>query len=102
MIDPMIRVEVAYARPEKQRIIALQVPSGTTILQAVQQSGIVEEFPEIDLAVAKMGIYSKAVPKPSEQVLAEGDRVEIYRPLLIDPKQARLNRARKGAAEGDA
>lgn len=95
-----IRVEVAYARPERQRIIELLVDRGTTALEAARLSNIAAEFPEIDLGQADMGIFSrpldgKAMPAPSEYVLEERDRVEIYRPLLLDPKEARLERARK-------
>lgn len=90
-----MQVEVAYARPDKQRIISLDVPEGTTVAEAARLSGIVEMFPEIDLAEIDMGIFGKVVKKPDEQALREGDRVELYRPLKIDPKQARLNRAQK-------
>lgn len=90
-----MKVEVAYARPDKQRIISLDVPEGTTLAEAARLSGIVEMFPEIDLAEIDMGIFGKVVKKPDEQELREGDRVELYRPLKIDPKQARLNRAKK-------
>lgn len=98
--DAPITVEVAYARPERQRIVELQVKVGTTALEAVQLSGIVQEFPEIDLANANMGVFSKALdgktlPLPQDYRLQERDRVEIYRPLLIDPKEARLARAAK-------
>ncbi len=94
----LISVEVAYALPDKQRIITLQVKRGTTALVAVGLSGIVTEFPEIDPHSAAMGIFSrpldgKASPLPQDYVLSERDRVEIYRPLLIDPMQARLLRA---------
>jgi len=93
----MIQVEVAYAKPEKQLILALEVEQGTTVFQAAEKSGILQEFPEIDLENAKMGIFGKAVRNPKEDVLRAGDRVEIYRPLIIDPKQARANRAAKAA-----
>lgn len=93
----MIRVEVAYATPEKQRIIALDVEEGTTVYQAVEQSGICDVFPEIELVDAKLGIFGKAVRSPKEEPLKEADRVEIYRPLIIDPKVARANRAAKAA-----
>ncbi len=94
----LISVEVAYALPERQRIITLQVARGTTALAAVELSGIVTEFPEIDPHSAAMGIFSrpldgKASPLPQDYVLSERDRVEIYPPLLIDPMQARLLRA---------
>ena len=86
-----IEVEVAYALPEKQAIIELEVPEGTTALEAAQQSGITARFDDIDLDNAKLGIFGKvASPK---QVLQAGDRVEIYRPLLADPKEVRKERA---------
>ncbi|MDK2777760.1 MAG: RnfH family protein [Pseudomonadota bacterium] len=91
----MINVEVAYALPHKQKILALEVEAGTTLLDAVKQSGIETEFPELDLTDARFGIFGKATRTPETDVLREGDRVEIYRPLLIDPKQARANRAAK-------
>lgn len=95
-----IKVEVAYALPERQRIIEVEVLEGTTALEAVRQSGIVREFPEIDVATACMGIFSKALdgkalPLPQDYALQARDRVEIYRPLLIDPKVARQARAAK-------
>jgi len=90
-----MEVEIAYARPDKQRIVTVQVPDDATMLEAVKQSGITELFPEIDLETVDMGIFGKVVKKPAEHQLREGDRVELYRPLKIDPKQARLNRAKK-------
>ncbi|MBB5319893.1 RnfH family protein [Marinobacter oulmenensis] len=90
-----MQVEVAYARPDKQRIVPVKVPEGTTVLEAVKLSGITEVFPEIEPDAIDMGIFGKVVKSPSEQALREGDRIELYRPLKIDPKQARLNRARK-------
>lgn len=91
----MIRVEVAYARPEKQEIVAVTVPEGTTALEAVKLSGIADIFPEVDPDSNDMGIFGKVVKDPAAHELREGDRVELYRPLKIDPKQARLNRAKK-------
>jgi uncharacterized protein len=95
-----IKVEVAYALPERQRIIEVEVVAGTTALEAVRESGIVREFPDIDLATARMGIFAQALdgktlPLPQDYVLKARDRVEIYRPLLLDPKAARLARAAK-------
>jgi len=93
-----IDVEVAYATPAKQKIIALQVTAGCTAYEAAEQSSIADEFTDIDLAEAKMGIFGKAV-NPRDYILKPGDRVEIYRPLLIDPKQARKARAKKASAK---
>jgi uncharacterized protein len=98
-----IAVEVAYALPERQRIVALRVPVGTTVLAAAERSGIARLFEGLDLATAKMGIFGKLIAEPRSHVLADGDRVEIYRPLEADPKEARKARARKAAAsEADA
>ncbi|ONF43251.1 RnfH family protein [Marinobacter lutaoensis] len=94
----MLRVEVAYARPDRQEILSLEVPEGTTALAAVKQSGITRIFPEIDPDRNDMGIFGKVIKDPANHPLREGDRVELYRPLKIDPKQARLNRARKKSA----
>lgn len=89
----MIEVEVAYALPKEQRIIPLRVEEGCTLYQAALRSGIAEEFPEIDLERAPMGIFGKAARDPHSQTLRAGDRVEIYRPLKLDPKAARAQRA---------
>lgn len=94
-----IQVEVAYALPDEQKIVAIGVENGTTAYQAVELSGIVDLFPEIDLSAVKMGIFGKVVAKPQEQVLQAGDRVEIYRPLIVDPKESRKERAAKVKAQ---
>ncbi len=96
----LIDIEVVYATPDTQRVIALKVPVGTTAFEAARKSGIVEEFPEIKLDSIPMGIFSKLLdgkgrPTPKEYELKARDRVELYRPLLIDPKAARLARAEK-------
>jgi len=97
----MIAVEVAYAEPEKQKIIALVVEPGTTMLQAVKLSGIMKEFPQIDLDTSKLGIFGQAIKKPNDYELKEGDRIEIYRPLLADPKEVRRRRAEKAAQKSE-
>ena len=89
-----IRIEVAYARPNLQKIIELIVPVGTTVAEAIALSHITEHFPEIDLAQNKIGIFSK-LTKP-DTVLRDRDRVEIYRPLSADPKEVRRKRAEDG------
>lgn len=96
--ESLITVEVAYALPERQRILSVQVPAGTTALQAARLSGITREFPDIDLDAADMGVFSKnldgkTLPLPADYVLKPRDRVEIYRPLIADPKAARAQRA---------
>ncbi len=105
--EPELRVEVAYALPQRQRIIELHVKSGCTAWEAVQQSGITLEFPDIDLESADMGIFAKPLdgkllPLPKEYRLKARDRVEIYRPLLIDPKAARLARAARAKENREA
>ncbi len=93
MITTEITVEVAYARPNSQKILTVVVPEGTTLLQAAELSGICDYYPEINLQEAKMGIFGKLSAKPAEQVVKEGERVEIYRPLIADPKEIRKRRA---------
>jgi len=84
---------VAYARPATQVIIPLRVAVGTTAAAAIEQSGMLDKFPEIDLTHNKIGIFSKLVQL--DTVLQEKDRVEIYRELLADPKESRRARAEK-------
>lgn len=91
--NKFITVEVAYARPDCQRIIALQIEIGSTIESAIKRSGILTLFPEIDLAKQKVGVFSKSRELTDE--VQAGDRIEIYRPLLIDPKDARRAKAKK-------
>jgi putative ubiquitin-RnfH superfamily antitoxin RatB of RatAB toxin-antitoxin module len=91
-----INVEVAYALPEKQIIRAVNVDAGTTIGAAIVQSGIMMDFPELELEEAKVGIFGKAAVMTT--VLSDGERVEIYRPLIADPKEVRRKRAAEGKA----
>ncbi|MGB1093001.1 MAG: RnfH family protein [Oceanobacter sp.] len=95
----LIAIEVAYALPEKQKILSAKVPEGTSVAESARLSGITKEFPELDLSEVKFGIFGKAVRNADSEQVQEGDRVEIYRPLIIDPKQARANRAAKAAAK---
>lgn len=86
-----ISIEVVYALAEKQFLVCVDVQRGTTVAEAIELSGIKNEFPGIEIDPARLGIFSvKAKP---EDVLRAGDRVEIYRPLLTDPKEARRKRA---------
>jgi putative ubiquitin-RnfH superfamily antitoxin RatB of RatAB toxin-antitoxin module len=87
-----IDIEVACATPRRQRVVALAVPSGCTVGEAVERSGLLQEFPELDPGQCKMGVFG-SLRKPEDRVEA-GDRVEIYRPLIADPKQARRQRAK--------
>lgn len=89
-----ITVEVSYATSIEQRIVALQVEEGITIKEAILRSGMLMLFPEINLVEQKVGIFSKQ--KKLTECVCEGDRIEIYRSLLIDPKEARRVKAQKG------
>ncbi len=89
----MINIEVAYALPSSQKILRLKVAEGTTVFEAAERSDIVKYFPEIDLTSAKLGLFGKAVARPQDQKVNEGDRIEIYRPLIADPKEVRKRRA---------
>lgn len=86
-----MQVEVAYARPDRQRLVRVELAAGATARDAVRASGLVDEFPEIDIERAPLGVFGRACS--GETVLRAGDRVEIYRPLQIDPKEARRKRA---------
>lgn len=95
-----IRVEVAYALPDKQKIIEVLVQPGTTAYTAVCKSKITDYFLGLDIETAKMGIFgqtlgTKGLKGPKEHVLAADERVEIYRPLISDPKEVRRKRAEK-------
>lgn len=87
----MLNIEVIYATPEQQKMIELVVKPGTTIGQAIEQSGVMTQYPEIDLVRNKVGIFSQV--KPLDYVLKTGDRIEIYRPLIADPKVKRREKA---------
>jgi putative ubiquitin-RnfH superfamily antitoxin RatB of RatAB toxin-antitoxin module len=89
-----IEVEVAYARPDTQVIVPVKVEQGATVEDAVQHSGILHNFHEIDLAVNKVGIFGKLTKLNAP--LRPGDRVEIYRALIADPKEVRKQRAAQG------
>ena len=91
MDNNQITVEVAYAEPDKQSIISIEVAEGTTIAEAIQQSNIIAEFPDIDLETAKIGVFGKIAK--ADKVLRHKDRVEIYRKLIADPKESRRQQA---------
>lgn len=98
MTDEQIQVEVAYAREHAQALLRVKGAQGLCVSDAIERSGILERFSEIDLSVNKVGIFGKTVRL--DQALQDGDRVEIYAPLIADPKQARKDRAAGGAAAG--
>ena len=92
----LLRIDVVYATPAHQDIVALFLPPGSTALQAIEASGLPSKHPEIDLTVNKLGIFSKLIK--GDAVLRDRDRVEIYRPLTADPKEVRRARAAQGKA----
>jgi len=98
MADADITVQVCHALPDSTFLRSLHVPAGSTIEQAVAQSGLLQAIPGIDLSINMVGIYGKK--KPLDTVLHEHDRVEVYRPLQADPKEARRRRAGSKPAKG--
>lgn len=96
--EALLHVEVAYAEPHDQRIVPLKVKPGTTALEAARQSRLPEHFPNLELDEStRLGVFGQIVA--SSQVLEEGDRVEIYRPLIADPKEVRKQRAARAKAK---
>lgn len=93
MTKGVVEVEVVYATPERQARYPLRMNSGTTLVDAIRACGVLEDFPEIDLARNRVGIFGTAAKRA--QVLRDGDRVEIYRPLSADPKEARRARVKR-------
>lgn len=101
-----IQIEVCYAQAAKQAVVSLKLEAGTTVQQAVEASGLLEKHPEIDLKKNKFGVWNKLAKL--DAVLRDKDRVEIYRPLIADPKEVRKQRAaegkvmKKGAGDSEA
>jgi hypothetical protein len=96
----MISIEVVYALPDRQLMLSVTVNEGCTAVQALAQSGLQAQFPEVKFSLLDMGIFSRVLdgranPSPDEYIMRDGDRLEIYRPLQVDPKKARLQRAAK-------
>ena len=89
-----INIEVMYALPHEQRLLKLEVPQNTSVAEAIKLSGILEKYPDIDLDKNKLGIYGKLTK--ADVMLRDKDRIEIYRPLLADPKEVRRKRAEEG------
>ena len=89
-------VEVAYALPSKQSLISIEIKNGSTLKEAIEASGILETFEQIDLTKDRVGIFAKFASL--DTILRDKDRVEIYRPLVADPKKARKDRAAEGKA----
>ena len=97
MVEPVIEIEVVYAAVDRQILRTLSVPEGTTVREAVLKSGIGDEFPELDLSECPLGIFGKVIADPQVRLIQAGDRIEIYRSLLADPKEVRRLRAAKAA-----
>jgi putative ubiquitin-RnfH superfamily antitoxin RatB of RatAB toxin-antitoxin module len=97
MAKAMIIVEVVYATADRQELRKVEMPVGATMLDAVAASGIAERMGDLDLPGCTLGIFGKVVADPQARQLEQGDRVEIYRPLLADPKEVRRLRAEKAA-----
>jgi putative ubiquitin-RnfH superfamily antitoxin RatB of RatAB toxin-antitoxin module len=93
-----IEVEVVYALAERQALVVITVPSDATVGEAIELSGIAKQFPEQDLSVCTLGIWGRLAA--SDQLLQDGDRIEIYRPLNIDPREARRQLATEGKSMG--
>ena len=89
--DALLEVEIVYATPERQCSITVSAPKGVTVRGAIERSRIADQFPELDLAQNRVGIYGRLCDL--NDMVASGDRVEIYQPLRIDPKQARRERS---------
>ncbi|HCN90876.1 MAG TPA: RnfH family protein [Oxalobacteraceae bacterium] len=89
----LLQVQVCYATPEQQILLALSIPEGTSLQDAIVQSGILRQVPEIDLDINRVGIYGRL--RPLDTVLRAHDRVEIYRQLVADPKESRRKRAER-------
>lgn len=94
-----ITIEVAFALAEQQTLLALSVAKGTSVLEAIELSDILLQYPAINLSLNPIGIFGKRIVNPQAYELMEGDRIEIYRPLLADPKEARRHRAEQAAAK---
>jgi len=89
----LLTIELIYALPDEQTLLVIEVPEGTNVQEAIDKSGILAKYPEIDLDKTKVGIFSK-VTKLDEK-LRDGDRIEIYRPLIADPKEMRRKKAQQ-------
>jgi uncharacterized protein len=98
MMSAKLHIDVCYALPGSQTLLSVELAPGATVRQAIDASGILERHPEIDRSKLKVGVYGKL--RPLDAVLADHDRVEIYRPLIVDPKAARQRRVDKSRKSG--
>ena len=96
MVDAaVLHVQICYAKPDMELLRDLTVSAGSTVLDAIKQSGVLRSVPEIDLTICRVGIHGKI--RDLDAVLRNHDRIEIYRPLIADPKESRRRRAEKKA-----
>ena len=95
-MNDMINIEVVYALPNEQILLKRSIPSGSTVAEAIQASGVLDKHPEIDVDKNKLGVFGKLTK--ADAVLRDKDRIEIYRPLIADPKEVRRKRAAEGKA----
>ena len=93
----MVDIEVVHAAVDRQVLLLVKVPAGTSLRAAVRMSGIAEQFAQLALAECPLGIFGKVVADADVRVVQPGDRIEIYRPLLADPKEVRRQRAARAA-----
>jgi putative ubiquitin-RnfH superfamily antitoxin RatB of RatAB toxin-antitoxin module len=100
MSSELITVEVAYALPTKQSLVSIAIDKNATVEEAIQASNLLHEYPDIDLSKTKVGVWSRVVRL--KDTLIDGDRIEIYRALIADPKEIRKRRAEKAKEEGRA
>lgn len=97
MVNPVIEIEVVYAAVDRQVLRSVTVAQGSSVRAALLASGLGDEFPELNLADCPVGIFGKVVADPQVRQVQAGDRLEIYRPLMADPKEVRRLRAAKAA-----
>ena len=97
MVESVIEVEVVYAAVDRQVLLTVAVPAGTSVREALRRSAVDAQFPELDLGNCPVGIFGKVIADPEVRPVQAGDRLEIYRPLLADPKEVRRLRAAKAA-----
>ncbi|OOV98130.1 RnfH family protein [Pseudomonas sp. MF4836] len=97
MLESIIEIEVVYAAVDRQVLLKVSLPAGSTLRAGLMASGIAAQFPELDVQSCPVGIFGKVIADPDRHVLQAGERIEIYRPLLADPKEVRRLRAAKAA-----
>jgi len=98
--EGLMQIEVAYALPTKQSLVDVAIKEGATVEEVIRASNLLNEYPDIDLSSTKVGIWSRVVKL--RDTVKDGDRIEIYRPLIADPKEIRKRRAEKAKEEGRA